>query len=848
MATSLLAPEIKRTESISLIEPLRLYIRRSYSEDDSQYSDDFRTLEILRNDIVNVEIHTNALSRLLKYYGQLHFISAKFPIDENNIRICFPWYTAFSKEKRPVNQYHLHFEKASVLFNIGALYAQLGAQESRITEEGIKRSCDYMQKAAGVFTHLRDTLNGELRGFSPPVDMSAASLNCIINVLLGQAQECFWLKGCAASMKDNLISKIAAKAAEYYSLAYDSLLNSMASSLPVLQHWATHIKVKNLYFDAACNFRAAADCNNNGKYGEQVGRLKAASASIKKALESQKYVTSALVEDLKALEVNVEKARTAAQKDNDIIYLQAVPAVDALSKVKGADMTKVIPFEIKDFGDIVGSPLFGGLVPLAIHQAASVYTDMRDKLVKEIISGLNEFTTVCHSHLASLNLPGAIEAIEQPMGLPQSVIQRCEEFRGEGGVRAFQDSTETISSLAAKVASIIEEASKTLQAEEAEDNDMRTQFKERWSRTRSDELNKNFKSKLAEYKDTLAKAKSGDQKIKEKLESSFVEYEMLASSPNELMQLIPSATSSNLIISDKDPVYVNLKLSLKEIDQLIRSRGETIAQLKDVAQKDELGPVLMDLASRQVEFKDEDLFRDELKKYDVSKEFAAQQEQMQKQLLDKITALHSEFVKISQSNDLLRQRETALQRLDNAYKKYQELKGNLEEGLKFYTEFEKVAEDLNTAISDFCHARNFEKKDLLKDLTTALAHPSSLSASHSPNRLPMPGANPLPGGFANPIPPALPPRSPSQQPPFNPQMYTPPPPYYSAPNQAPAPMPGQWNPSMGFQFQQPGYSTNPLQPQSQFRPSPPMPGQWNPQMGFSFQGPSSGGNPNQNRQ
>lgn len=74
-------------------------------------------------------------------------------------------------------------------------------------------------------------------------------------------------------------------------------------------------------------------------------------------------------------------------------------------------------------------------------------------------------------------------------------------------------------------------ASKTLEAEEAEDNDMRTQFKERWSRTRSDELNKNFKSKLAEYKDTLAKAKSGDQKIKEKLESSFVEYEMLASSP-----------------------------------------------------------------------------------------------------------------------------------------------------------------------------------------------------------------------------------------------------------------------------------------------------------------------------
>lgn len=71
----------------------------------------------------------------------------------------------------------------------------------------------------------------------------------------------------------------------------------------------------------------------------------------------------------------------------------------------------------------------------------------------------NAKVTSVNSHLASLNLPGAIEAIEQPMGLPQSVIQRCEEFRGEGGVRAFQDSTETVSSLAAKVASIIEEVS-----------------------------------------------------------------------------------------------------------------------------------------------------------------------------------------------------------------------------------------------------------------------------------------------------------------------------------------------------------------------------------------------------
>lgn len=43
------------------------YISTSYAEHPDTYQDDFRVLDELRADIVNLEPHQNALNRLLKY-------------------------------------------------------------------------------------------------------------------------------------------------------------------------------------------------------------------------------------------------------------------------------------------------------------------------------------------------------------------------------------------------------------------------------------------------------------------------------------------------------------------------------------------------------------------------------------------------------------------------------------------------------------------------------------------------------------------------------------------------------------------------------------------------------------
>lgn len=75
-----------------------------------------------------------------------------FPMDPANYNTssntCFPRYDSFTGV--PVCQQNLLLEKASVLFNIGALYTQIGTRCNRQTQAGLENAVDAFQKAAGT--------------------------------------------------------------------------------------------------------------------------------------------------------------------------------------------------------------------------------------------------------------------------------------------------------------------------------------------------------------------------------------------------------------------------------------------------------------------------------------------------------------------------------------------------------------------------------------------------------------------------------------------------------------------------------------------------------------------------
>lgn len=61
------------------------------------------------------------------------------------IGLDIPYAPAFSQNSLPISLRNLAFERASILFNLAALYSQLASNEDRSHLEGIKRAIAYYQ-------------------------------------------------------------------------------------------------------------------------------------------------------------------------------------------------------------------------------------------------------------------------------------------------------------------------------------------------------------------------------------------------------------------------------------------------------------------------------------------------------------------------------------------------------------------------------------------------------------------------------------------------------------------------------------------------------------------------------
>ncbi|KAG9460254.1 hypothetical protein GDO78_023069, partial [Eleutherodactylus coqui] len=103
----------------------------------------------------------------------------------------------------PSCQRALAFEKGSVLFNMGALYTQIGARQDRQSLQGVKTAIDAFQKAAGCFNFLKENFSN-----APSLDMSAASLNMLVRLMVAQVQEGVFEKFVLENTQNNFITNL----------------------------------------------------------------------------------------------------------------------------------------------------------------------------------------------------------------------------------------------------------------------------------------------------------------------------------------------------------------------------------------------------------------------------------------------------------------------------------------------------------------------------------------------------------------------------------------------------------------------------------------------------------------
>ena len=678
MTSNLLSLLPKTTTYITIRDALQDLITNQYNQFAGIYEKDIQAWQSLRDSICSAEDLDTTLDNLISYYGQLCYLVTKLPPE---LDILWSWRSAHTPDDRAIDD--LNYERVNVLFNIAVTYSQLGQKENRATAEGLKKAHQHFQNAAGSF-RLLETLLAE----SPydTEDLQEDYLGFLQSAMLAQAQECIWQRAVIDQMKDKLIAQLSEQVSQLYGKAHTALQKSTA----VTAAWIHHLAVKRLHFAAAAQFRMSTSAVSNSQYGEEVSRLRIAAACCAQAMKSITYVNSAVAQDLGGLTDRVQNTLGRAEKDNDMIYVVPVPSPESLGRIVPTLMVKptaavVLTDPLKTISR--EQLIFASLVPFVIRNVSDIFEQRRENLINALANQSQSQENQMQALLQELGLPGSLSALEQPRGLPQSILAQSEEVRNCGGVAHLLELTSQLDALALADTELVEQITDLFECEEDLPNS---------------EMLTSLRSQINQYEGFLEQAKASDDLVKEKLVAWESKIALLASSEAELSRQIPD--TARVVVSPANRLAAQaVRTVLDRWDRVFAAAGKTLRDLKAFAMQDS---IMQDLTSKAQSLEAAN-FGQPLKAEDFEEIVAKRLQPYTKQTVSEdhdgimadLRVAHAKFMETKSDPAKATERERVLQDLDMAYHKFRDIVHNLQEGSKFYTDFHKAFNRLGDEVA-----------------------------------------------------------------------------------------------------------------------------------------------------
>lgn len=386
------------------------------------------------------------------------------------------------------------------------------------------------------------------------------------------------------------------------------------------------------------------------------------------------------------------------------------------------------------FGDHAefGPALFTKLVPFAVHLAVSIYEERRDRLVNtSVIDELELLSGKLNETLSNdLNLPGSLQALEKPLGLPGPLVQHADEIRQADALNRLRRGFADIEMLCSSDRTIFEEGKSLLVAEKEEDKAMRRKHGTmRWSRPESRlEPSRDGGAKLwnqaAEIEGYFASSTSSDAIVRDKFESVKDTLSILAGPDRVIMDYIPNSRRPEIPESLK-PTLGRLRSAYNDVLRLKSRRQKRIDTLKSKMRADDIkADILLEAARLERTYPGtvivpahfEVFFEARLDSlYDAELEAVEKERADQSRALADVERANREFEAQKRSSlgaGAGGDRERALQRLDNAYYKYKEIVSNIEVGRKFYNDLCQIVEQFRGQARQWVNERRKEAKSL----------------------------------------------------------------------------------------------------------------------------------------
>ena len=306
------------------------------------------------------------------------------------------------------------------------------------------------------------------------------------------------------------------------------------------RNWVTVIQAKAKYFTSVTQFQRGLVDDAADKHGEALARFTLAETNAKEANRVALSFASLFVNQLspnlpadagpslqeltKAHLAVCTTQKNDAQKANDLIYNAVPPSPETLPAVDKTSATTPITIQevygSPDVQKVIGQDIFIKLIPLSVHESASVYSEEKAKLARSEVEKVEVAEGEVKSVLDSL---GVREGLSRYKSMVEGSIGREEEVpldvrRWRDDIRVIEE-REPVDRLLSQLASLkvnvqaeLDGISRELENESRDCEAMRVKY-DSWTQEPSASLTKVIRQDLKSHFSALEAASASDGQV-----------------------------------------------------------------------------------------------------------------------------------------------------------------------------------------------------------------------------------------------------------------------------------------------------------------------------------------------
>ncbi|XP_014669831.1 PREDICTED: tyrosine-protein phosphatase non-receptor type 23-like, partial [Priapulus caudatus] len=668
-------------ESTDFSAALKKYVKEYYHEDPESYNKEIKELEQLRQNAIKASKDFMGCSVLKRYFAQLHLLQSRFPMSEGGAAaVNFTWADVYTNTWGTYAD--VKFEMSAIMYNIGALHSVLGTMDNRQTAE----VCEFSSVDDGT------------RGSLPNTDMTRDVLNVYVNIMLAQAQECILEKSMVDHRKSTIIAKVASQVVEYYRQAIKYLDPQGKVQLYVgnkqCKEWQKKLRLKIPYYECVSLLYMGNQSEEQQKWGEGVAYFQASVDKLNEAIKLSSSGDGALVQEALRFTMDVVGGKfNSAKKDNDFIYHEKVPEFEMLEEVKGASLVKGIPFNFND-KDVSGDDIFARLIPMETHEASSLYSEEKAKVLREADTGL--------TFLSSLQTDQLFD-VEHDR-LPQPLLERCAAL----SVRptAVKDLTTAMKELSDISLDVTEDLNKVHELMESEEQSEKS-FQEQLGRRDASLIVAELAKEYGHLKEANARADTSDRELHKVMMVHVNNLRLLASQPEEIKQALPL-----LELTDEDrEASSEIWRLLGKVEEMKEQRDKFEHELREQVQNDDITKALVTMKDADSL---EEFFEEQLTKYVKPSDLIQRNLAAQENILRALTDANAKYADTRRKvNDHQQRRETRIESIINSYDIYDDLMKKAKEGIECYKKLQENVTKLLSRVSGAYKVQEEERQQII---------------------------------------------------------------------------------------------------------------------------------------